>query len=322
VRRASLFNRSELLRKDIRVGDQVVVHRAGDVIPYVVKAVVEKRTGDERAFQWPDECPACGAGLVEEGAYLRCPNGLGCPVQLQEALQHWGGKHAMDIDQLGEKLVAQLVDAGLVKSLADVYRLDGAAVEGLERMGPKSAARLVAAIDASRRRPLARVIIGLGIRNVGEHVAKLLAERFRSLPALAEATEEQLLAVKGIGPEVAASVVGFFADPATRKLLAELETLGLHAEPPPEKAADASSPLAGKAFVFTGKMSGGTREDMRARVEALGARTGDSVSRKTDYLVAGDDAGSKLAKARELGVAVLTEAEFEALVREATAGAA
>ena len=318
VRRASLHNRQEIERKDIRIGDKVIVHRAGDVIPYVVKALHEKRVGGEREFRFPDACPACGTAVVEDGAYLRCPNGLSCPVQLQEAIRHWGGKRAMDIDQLGTRIVEQLVERGLVKSIADLYRLAPEDVAAIDRMGDKSATRLVANIAASKTRSLARFIHGLGIRNVGEHVAKVLAERFRSVEALAVADEASLTATHGIGPEVSTSVREFFANPAVARTLADLVELGVAPVPPNERPIEAEAgeglALAGRSLVLTGTLSRWTREQATTRIEALGGRVASSVSRKTDYLVAGEEAGSKLDKARSLGVKILSEEEFEALV--------
>lgn len=316
VRRASLHNRQEIERKDIRKGDSVIVHRAGDVIPYVVKALHEKRSGSEGEFEFPSACPACGTAVVEDGAYLRCPNGLSCPVQLQEAIRHWGGKRAMDIDQLGERIVEQLVERGLVRSVADLYRLAPDDVAVIDRMGDKSAARLVGNIAVSRTRSLARFIHGLGIRNVGEHVAKVLAERFRSVDALAAADEAALTATHGIGPEVSSSVRAFFANEAVARTLAELAELGVVPVASPEGRLEAErcDALAGRALVLTGTLSGWTREQATERIESLGGRVAGSVSRKTDYVVAGAEAGSKLDKARSLGVKILSEEEFEALV--------
>lgn len=315
VQRASLHNRSEIERKDIRPGDRVVVHRAGDVIPYVVKALVEEREGEPPRFEFPAECPACGTALVEEGAYLRCPNGLACPAQLKEGLRHFGAKRAMDIDGLGEKLVEQLVDADMVASLADLYRLEPEALAGMERMGEKSAANLVAAIEGSKTRPLGRYLFGLGIRHVGETVARLLASSFRSVEALAEAEEDELLDVKGVGPEVAASVRAFFKAEGTRRVLAELHELGLRPAPPPEEPAG-NSEYSGKAFVFTGRLERFRREAAEEAVRRLGARAASSVSKKTDYVIAGPGAGSKLEKAEKLGIPVLSEDEFAALLDE------
>lgn len=317
VRRASLHNRLELARKDIRVGDRVVVHRAGDVIPYVVKALVEERDGTERAFEFPQRCPSCSGAVVEDGAYLRCPNGLECPVQLKEALRHYGSKRSLDIDQLGEKLVDQLVDRGLVRSLADLYRLDVGQLEELERMGARSAAKLVEAIDAAREPPLDRFLNALGIRNVGEHVARLLAEAFGGLSALADAGEEELEAVKGVGPEVARSVRAFFEAEGTRRVLAQLDELGVRPRAPEAPTGGAGGALEGKTVVFTGKLVALSRASARDLARRMGARAASSVSSSTDLVVAGPGAGSKLDRARELGVRVATEDEFVAMARSA-----
>lgn len=313
VQRASLHNRFELERKDIRVGDRVVVHRAGDVIPYVVKAQTEDRDGSEEVFVFPDRCPVCDTPVVEEGAYLRCPNGLACPAQLKEAVFHYGSKRAMDIDQLGQKIVDQLVDLELVKSIPDLYRLSAERLAEIERMGEKSADRLVAAIEASKRQSLARFLFGLGIRNVGEHVARLLAEEFFSVEALAKADEDELVAIHGVGTEVAASVRAFFEAEGTAAVLADLKDLGVAPVPPPRPQQGESS-HAGKTFVFTGKLERFTRESAEEAARELGARSSGSVSKKTDFLVAGPGAGSKLTKAQKLGVTVLTEDEFAELL--------
>ncbi len=313
VGRASLHNRSEVRRKDVRPGDRVIVHRAGDVIPYVVKSLPEKRTGELPEFAFATACPSCGAALIEEGAYWRCPAGAACPAQLKESIRYWGGKHAMNIDQLGERIVDQLVDRGLVRSVADLYALDVARLAEIDRMGEKSATRLMASIEASRGRPLRRFLVGLGIRNVGEHVARVLARQFRSVAALREATAEALEAVHGIGPEVAGSVRAYFAQPGIATLLDDLEARGVLPAPEPELAPEEAPPLAGSTFVFTGSLARWSREQARERAEALGARVAGSVSKKTTHVVAGEDAGSKLDKARQLGVTILTEDEFEAL---------
>jgi len=313
VQRASLHNRQEVRRKDIREGDRVIVHRAGDVIPYVVKSLPEKRAGELPEFVFATHCPACGTELVEEGAHWRCPSGLACPAQRAEAIFHWGGKRAMDIDQLGEKVVARLIETGGVKTLADLYRLTPEALADVERMGEKSAKRLVENIEASKRRPLHRFVFALGIRNVGEHVARLLASRFRFVERLRDATEAELLAVKGVGPEVAASVLEFMSRDDVRALLDDLAKVGVEPEPAPETATPVGAPLEGAVFVFTGSMARWSREQASERVTSLGARTSGSVSRKTTHVVAGEAAGSKLDKARQLGLNILTEDEFEHL---------
>lgn len=316
VRRASLHNRSELEAKDIRIGDRVVVYRAGDVIPYVVKALVEERTGGERRFEFPTTCPSCGAETVLGEVFVTCPDGLACPAQLKQAVQHFGAKGAMDIDQLGEKLAEQLVERELVRSLDDLYRLDAERLAELDRMGEKSATRLVAAIEASKRRDLDRFLVALGIPHVGSHVATLLARRFRSVEALAAASEEELVAIDGVGPEVASAVREFFGSPGNARVLAEMKQLGVEPLAPAEEEEAGDGPLGDAVFVFTGRLEGWTRGEASGAVERLGARVAGSVSKKVTHLVSGDAAGSKLDKARKLGVEVLDEAAFERLIAE------
>jgi DNA ligase (NAD+) len=307
ISNASLHNMDEIERKDVRIGDWVTIERAGDVIPYVVGPLIEKRDGSERKFVMPQKCPACGAAVerLEGEVAFRCTS-RNCPAQLRETLRHFASKSAMDIDGLGDKLVAQLVESGLVGSFADLYRLEADALAGLERMGPKSAANLVAAIDASRARPLNRLLYALGIRHVGEFAARVLAQAFGSIDGLMGASEEDLVAIDGIGPELALSVKAFFEDTENCKLLRELEKVGI--EPAPLAAAT-SGTLAGKSFVITGTLSL-PRNRVKELVQAAGGTVASAVSKKTDYLVAGEEAGSKLKKATELGVTVLTEREL------------
>lgn len=317
VSNASLHNMDEIERKDLRVGDTVVIERAGDVIPYVVASIAEKRKGRPPKFKMPTSCPSCGANVVRlegEVAY-RC-SGRSCPAQLKETVRHFASKTAMDIDGLGEKLVAVLVDNGLVHNFADLYRLDAETLIGVERMGAKSAANLVAAIDASRTRPLSRLIGALGIRHVGETVARSLARRFRSLAALAEAEAEELTAMDGIGPELAASIRAFFADRGNRTLLADLAAAGV--APSADSVASTGGAVDGKTFVLTGTLSI-PRNRAKDLIAAAGGTVSSSISKKTDYLVAGEAAGSKLKKAAELAVEVIDEAALMALLQ--TSGA-
>lgn len=316
VSRATLHNQDEVDRKDIRIGDTVVVQRAGDVIPEVVAVVTSKRTGKERRFELPDRCPVCGAEVLKlEGeAVARC-TGMACPAQLKERIRHFASKRAMDIDGLGEKLVAQLVDKGLVKDVADLYGLMKDHIAGLERMADKSAQNLLDALEASKNRDPARVLYALGIRHVGEHVARVLIEAFGSIERLAGASEEELTATYEIGPEVARSVKTFFEQEENRRVIEKLKAAGVQFGVSEEKAEP--MPLEGKRFVFTGALERFTREEAESLVERLGGRATSSVSKKTDYVVAGRDAGSKLDKARALGVRVLSEEEFEALVGQA-----
>ncbi len=319
VRRATLHNMDEIERKDVRIGDTVLVGRAGDVIPEVVQVIAERRTGAERAFAMPAECPECGAHVVrEEGEVAYRCVGLSCPAQLKERIRHFGGRGGMDIEGLGDKLVAQLVERGLVRDVADVYRLDLETVAGLERMAEKSAANLLAAIEGSKRRPLSRFLFALGIRHVGETVARDVARHFGTLEELGAASGEDFESVSGVGPQVAAALAAFFTDPENQKVIARLEEAGV--APAAEEVTRTSSELAGKTFVFTGTMETMTREEAERAVIARGARAAGSVSRATDYVVAGANAGSKAARARELGIAILGEEEFRALLAGGASG--
>lgn len=307
---ASLHNMDEVERKDVRVGDMVLIERAGDVIPYVVKSFPEERRGGERKFRMPAKCPVCGAPILrEEGAVVYRCLGMKCPAKLREMIRHFASKHAMDIDGLGDKLVAQLVERGLVHDVADLYQLDEGALVGLERMGEKSARNLLAAIDASRQASLARLIHGLGIPHVGEHVAGLLAAEFGSLDALAAADEATLVAVREIGPQTAREVVAFLAAEPNRQVLRRLRESGV--DPTAEPLRRGDGPLSGKTFVLTGALSI-PRDEATRRIEAAGGKVTGSVSKKTDFVVAGSDAGSKLEKAQRLSVEIIDE---EALSR-------
>ena len=311
VTNATLHNQDEIDRKDVRVGDWVIVRRAGDVIPEVVAPVVERREGELPRFdllaRFP-ACPVCGSHVVrgEDEAVARCTGGLFCPAQRKQALLHFAGRRAMDIEGLGEKLVDQLVDAGIVKSTVDLYRLGVLALANLERMGEKSAQNLLAAIDKSRRTTLARFIYALGIRNVGEATARDLARHFGSMDAILAADAAALQAVPDVGPIVAASIVAFLSEPHNREVIEQLRAAGVEWEEGAPAAAPAG-PFAGKTFVLTGTLPGMTRDEAKARIEAAGGKVAGSVSKKTDYVVAGAEAGSKLDKAQALGVAVIDE---------------
>ena len=319
VTNATLHNQDEIDRKDVRVGDTVIVRRAGDVIPEVVSVVLERRPRPEPArfdlLRSYPVCPECGSHVVrlEGEAVARCTGGLYCPAQRKQALLHFAGRRAMDIEGLGDKLVDQLVDRGLVHTPADVYGLDFATLAGLERMAEKSAANLLAAIEASKATTLARFIFALGIRNVGETTAKDLARHFGSLDRLLAAGDADLLSVRDVGPIVAQSIVQFFAEPHNLAVVAKLRAAGVHW---PETAGmqQAAGPLAGKTLVLTGTLPTLTRDAAKERIEAAGGKVAGSVSKKTDYVVAGTEAGSKLAKAQELGVTVLDEAGLLALL--------
>jgi len=316
VTSASLHNQDEIERKDVRVGDSVVVQRAGDVIPQIVRVLVEKRPRGARPFHLPKRCPVCGAASVrlEHEAVTRCPN-LDCPAQLENNLLHLASRGALDVEGLGEKLVHQLVERGLVKRLSDVFALDAETLEGLERMGEKSAANLVASLAKARRTTLWRLLVALGIRHVGETVAQLLARHFGDLDPLMQASREELEQVEGIGPTIAESVAAFFADPRNQAEVAQLRKLGVSFE---KQAARGSrpegGPLAGKTFVLTGTLEGMTRDEAKQRIEAQGGKVTGTVSKKTSYVVAGESPGSKLDKARELKVEVLDQAGLEALL--------
>jgi DNA ligase (NAD+) len=309
VSNATLHNEEELARKDIRVGDAVVVRRAGDVIPEVVTRLLERRPSDSVAFRMPSRCPACGSAVekLPEEAATRCTGGLVCPAQRKQSLLHFASRRAMDIEGLGEKLVEQLVDSGRVLTPADLYRLRAEELASLDRMGAKSAQNLEAALDKSRSTTLARFIFALGIRNVGEATAQDLAEHFGSLEALMQADEDGLTAAPEVGPVIARSIRGFFSEPHNRAVIDALRAAGVD-WPAPQPRAAGPAPLGGQSFVLTGTLPGMTREAAAARITAAGGRVTQSVSKKTDYVVAGADAGSKLTKAQALGVKILDEA--------------
>ncbi len=310
VKKATLHNYEDLARKDVRVGDTVVVEKGGDVIPKVVRVVLEKRPADAPPFEMPTRCPACGDPAVrEEGeVVLRCVNPA-CPAVVREALRHFCGRRAMNIEGLGEKLVDQLVTAGMLTDVSSIYDLKVGDLAELERWGEKSASNLLAEIQKSKANEPSRLIFALGIRHVGEKAAKTLAEHFGSLDALADAGTDELEAVDEVGPNTAAAVRAYFSRPKHRELLEKLRTHGVRLEGPRRRRA-ASGPLAGKAVVITGTLPGISREEAGARLEAAGARVSGSVSKKTDYVVVGESAGSKLEKARSLGVETVTWEEM------------
>ena len=319
VTSASLHNEDEVARKDVRVGDTVVVQRAGDVIPQVVKVVRAKRRARAQPWRAPERCPVCGSETVrlEGEAVRRCPN-LDCPAQLKNNLLHLAGRGALDVDGLGEKLVDQLVDQGLVRRLSDVFRLAADTLAKLERMGPKSAANLVAALARARETTLARLLFALGIRHVGETVAEALAAHFGDLDALVAASREEIETAPGIGPTIAESVFRFFADERNRAELARLRKLGVR-WPKAARARRADGPLAGKTLVITGTLPHLGREEAKRRIQAAGGRVAASVSKQTDFVVAGEVPGSKLKRAQELGISVIDEAELLRQLGEAEA---
>lgn len=314
VSRASLHNWDEIARLDVRVGDTVVIERAGDVIPDIVKVLTDRRSGDERAVPLPTTCPACGGPVVKlEGEVVpRCQE-LTCPARLRESIKHFVSRRAMDIDGLGERTIEQLLKLELIDSVADLYQLTKEDLLRCERLADKSADNLLAAIAASKARPLGRFLFALGIRHVGEHLAKLLARQFGALDELSRATREELLAIHEIGPQVADSVTDFFRKERNRQVLAALQAAGVV---PQAEAKRSGGPLSGKTFVFTGSLTRFTRKQAQETVERLGGRASGSVSKNTACVVAGEAAGSKLDKARQLGIEILSEDEFLQLVDE------
>lgn len=312
VSNATLHNMDEVRRKDVRIGDTVVIRRAGDVIPEVVKVILERRPQDAVEVELPRKCPICGSDVErEEGeAVARCTGGLFCAAQRKEALRHFASRRALDIDGLGSKIIDQLVEGEKVRSPADLYRLTADDYAGLERMGEKSAANLVEALERSKQTTLARFLYALGIRDVGEATAAALANHFGSLQSLQEASEEAIQEVPDIGPVVAAHVHTFFRQKHNRKVIAALREVGVTWKDQQRKSAAAEGPLAGKTFVLTGSLDSMSRDEASERIVALGGKVAGSVSKKTSYVVAGAEAGSKLAKAQELGVEVLDEKAF------------
>jgi DNA ligase (NAD+) len=308
VTNATLHNEDEVHRKDVRAGDAVVVRRAGDVIPEVVRVITEKRPPFTRIFKMPERCPVCHSRVerLEGEAVARCSAGLFCPAQRKQAILHFASRRALDIEGLGEKLVDQLVDGELVKTPADIYRLGGETLAGLERMGEKSAANLVSAIERSRETTLARFIYALGIRNVGESTARDLAEDFGDVHALMQADEGRLQQVADVGPVVAQSIAAFFREPHNRDVVEKLLSAGVRWKHVPKPRKQLGG-LEGKTFVLTGTLPTLTREEAAARIEAAGGKVSASVSKKTSFVVAGAEPGSKLQRAQELGIAVLDE---------------
>ena len=317
VANVTLHNEDEIRRRDLRIGDTVLVRRAGDVIPQVVRALPERRPPDAREFTMPAQCPECGSAIVRlpGEAIARCSGGLVCPAQRKQALLHFASRRALDIEGLGDKLVDQLVDGGIVHTPADLYKLGLARLAALERMADKSAANVLASIEKSKSTTLPRFIYALGIRHVGEATARDLADHFGTLDALMNASEDALVEANDVGPVLAASVARFFAEPHNRESVEQLRAAGVHwTEGAPRAGKPPAGPLHGRTFVLTGTLPALSRDEAKALIEEAGGKVAGSVSRKTDYVVAGADAGSKLAKAEELAIAVLDETALRELL--------
>jgi len=317
VSRATLHNFDELERKDVRIGDRVLVEKAGEIIPQVVKSLKEMRTGEERKLERPTTCPVCSAPVEKDegGVYIRCVNPL-CPAQRIERIVHFASRNAMDIEGLGTALVEQLVEHGLVSDYGDLYYLKKQDLVALERMGEKSAQNLLDAIEASKRRGLSRLLFALGIPLIGSHAADVLARHFGSLEALRQASQEDLEAVREVGTLMARSVVEFFQRETTQRVLEKLLAAGVNTRY--EGVVEERTEFAGKTFVVTGSLQNYSRSEIEELIQSLGGRATSSVSRNTDYVIAGENPGSKLAKARQLGVRVITEQEFEQMRRRST----
>jgi len=312
ISRAALHNEEDIHRKDIRIGDVVVVQRAGEVIPEIVSPVKSRRTGEEKVFYMPDRCPVCGAEVIkpEDEAMHRCTNAA-CPSQALEQIRHFVSRGVMDIDGVGEKLCQALFEAGMVRDVADLYYLSIEQLLGLDKMAEKSISNVLNSIEESKNRPLARVIFALGIIHVGEEYAELLAKNFSSIDKLAKATQEELLLFPSIGPKIANSIVTFFRQEGNKRIIEKLRMAGVKLEGKKTKEVKPEElPLAGLEFVLTGKLESLTRQEAEARVKALGGKAGSDVTKKTSYLVVGVDPGSKLAKAQNLGVKTITEEKF------------
>jgi DNA ligase (NAD+) len=314
VTRATLHNQDEIDKKNIRIGDSVIVQRAGDVIPEVVKVITSQRTGSEKVFHMPDTCPECGSSVVrlEGEAAHRCI-GLSCPAQIKEHIKHFASKGGMDIEGLGDKLTSQLVDSRVIKDPADIFFLTQEKLLPLERLAEKSVSNLLSSIEHSKNPPLSKLIFALGIRHVGEHTAKVLTKSFGTLDVLAKAQENDLMGIRDIGPEVSSSIIQFFRNENNLKVLKKLSMAGVITT---EEKISSSSLISEKSFVFTGKLEKMTRHEGKALVESMGGHVHESVTKNTDYVVAGEDHGSKLDKAKSLGIQVLDETSFLKLVGE------
>ena len=313
IERATLHNLDEVERKDVRPGDTVIVQRAGDVIPEVLSVIMDKRPQGTEPFRMPPSCPECGSAVDRVGAIHYCTGGLLCPAQLKESIRHFASKRAMDIEGLGDKHIEQFIEAGLLKDVADIYAcLSAESLKNLAKWKDKSIANLLGGIEKSRHPALERLIYALGIKGVGEHMARLLAKRFGSIDKLMEIDEQGLLSVHEIGPETARSIVDFFSEPRNLKVMEKLKAAGV-VFPVEERAASIGA-LSGKVFLFTGALASFTRDEAKDLVESLGGEAASSVSKKVDFVVAGEEAGSKYAKAKKLGLRILNEEEFRKMV--------
>lgn len=320
ISRATLHNADEVTRKDIRIGDTVKVERAGDVIPAIAGRVPIHGERRSSPFRMPDHCPVCGSSVGREGAYFYCTGQLVCVAQLKGAIEHFASKHALDIEGLGKKTVAQLVDEGLIRSLPDLYRLTKADLVRLDGFADRSATLLLESIAVSKTVSLDRFLMGLGIRQVGQHIAKVLAREFGSLEEIMTADRERFQQIREIGPEISESLAVYWSEPHNREVIAQLRESGVQISPGMARSDREKSPLAGKTFVFTGGLDHFTRNGAQEAVEAVGARVSSSVSKRTSYLVVGRDPGSKLDQARTLGVTILTEQEFSTLIKKGGLG--
>lgn len=312
VSRATLHNEDNIREKDIRIGDRVLIQKAGDIIPEVIAALPDERKGDEKVWSMPSECPSCGSMVVraEGEAAVRCTN-MACPAKLWEGLIHFSSRHAMDIAGLGPAVLAQILTSGLIRDPADLYSLRYEDLVGLERLGPKSAQNLLGAVEASKKNSLSRLIFALGIRHVGERAAKILAQHYGSLEVLMSAREEELTAIPEIGPKIASSIISFFTESQNRQVIDKLVKAGVNTRADMDRGA--GGPLAGKVFVLTGALESFSRQEAQEIVERLGGRVSSSVSRGTDYVVAGEKPGSKYDKAISLAIPILDEKEFKSL---------
>ncbi len=314
VSRASLHNQEFINQKDVRIGDRVRIARAGDVIPEVVETLPQKRTGQEKRYMLPSQCPVCGSRVIQDGAYYRCPGGLSCSAQLKRSIAHFCSRDAMDIENLGGKTVDLLVDQGLLGRISDIYHLSREALVDLPGFAQKSVQNLLDAIEMSKKRSLPHFIYALGIPHVGEYVARVLAQRFHSLPGLMTAREEDLVGIPGVGPEISQSIQGFFAEAHNQEEIVRLQEAGVQATWKKIEDDHPGGTLRNKTFVFTGSLEAYSRGEAQREVEKRGGRATSTVSDKVDFVVAGENPGSKYEKAKKLGVPILDEKGFRELL--------